>query len=183
MGLIELGIGLGALVLWPLGLLIFIYRGVLLPGAAQDDLKFEVATARGLFKEHLTLESALAGAQGDRRHFLDAALEAHIASIRRQRRLVVRKAWRYDPSFKTEVQRRYRQQYPWHHAYIALICGGAWSLTFILTEPLQERLVPAGFDVLFPVYTLVAPWWVAIAVMTVRERIKAAQRRSQRKRV
>jgi hypothetical protein len=183
MGLIEVGIGFGAVLMWLVGLFVFLYRGILLPGTVRDDLKFEVAEVRGLFVDRLESQGTLVGEEEARRRFEDAALENEAGPAGEQRRLTVWKAWRHDPAFKAEVQRRYRQRYPWRHAHIALLCGGAWSLMFVLSNPLQEALVPAGFDVLFPVYALVAPWWVAVAVMIVRERIKTMQRRSQSKRI
>jgi hypothetical protein len=180
-GLIEVAVIAGGIVLWLAGVLTVLYRGFVLPGVKLDDIKFEVAERRGLFfnqEEHYDdprTESAL------RQQVIDNELRALASSQGEGRRRIVWQAWHSDPGFKAEVRRRYHEHYPARHAYLALLCGGAWSLIFAIARPLQEALIPEGVEILFPVYVLVAPLWIAVAAMTLLEGAKAAHRKTQRK--
>ena len=180
-GLIEVAVIAGGIVLWLAGVLTVMYRGFVLPGVKLDDIKFEVAERRGLFFDN---EGHGKGPRTEaelRQQVIDNELSGLASSQGEGRRHVVWQAWRSDPDFKADVRRRYHEHYPPRHAYIAMLCGGAWSLTFVIAEPLQEALIPEGIEILFPVYVLVAPLWIAVAAMALLEAVKAAHRKSQRK--
>ncbi|WP_026928887.1 hypothetical protein [Glycomyces tenuis] len=180
-GLIEVAVVAGGIVLWLAGALTVMYRGFILPAVKLDDIKFEVAENRGLFFNQEDRDRAPRTEAELREQVAENELRALASSQGESRRYVVWQAWRSDPGFKAEARRRFREYYVPRQAYIALLCGGVWSLAFVLTEPLQEALVPADIEILFPVYVLVAPLWVAVAVMTLLEGAKAAHRRSKQK--
>jgi hypothetical protein len=180
-GLIEIAVIIGGVLLWLTGVLTVLYRGFALPGVKLDDIKFEVAERKGLFFNQENHDQDPRTEEELRQQVIANELRAFASTQDESRRYIVWQAWRSDPSFKAEVQQRYHEHYPRRHTYIALLCGGVWSLAFVLTDPLQDALVPEGVDALFPVYVLVAPLWIAVVAMTLFEGAKAAQRKSRRK--
>lgn len=180
-GLIEIAVIIAGIVLWLAGICTVMYRGFILPGVKLDDIKFEVAERRGLFFNQVDPDQDPRTEEELRQQVVANELRSFAASQGESRRYVVWQAWRSDPGFKAEVQQRYHEHYPRRHTYIALLCGGVWSLTFMLAEPLQEALVPENIDMLFAVYVLVAPLWIAVLVMALFEGAKSAQRKSNRK--
>lgn len=179
-GLIEIAVIMGGIVLWLAGVLTVFYRGFVLPGVKLDDIKFEVAERRGLLSNQDGHEQESRTEAELRQRAVANEVRAFASAAGESRRYVVWQAWRSDSDFKAEVRRRHREHYPARHAYIALLCGGVWSLTFVLVKPLQRALVPEDLDLLFSVYVLVAPLWVAVVVMALLEGLKAATRRPQR---
>ncbi|WP_030159500.1 hypothetical protein [Glycomyces sp. NRRL B-16210] len=176
-GFIEIAIIVLGILAWLAGVLGVMYRGFILPGVTLDELKFKVAERRGLLAD--SPDEPPRAASTLREQTTANEVRALAAAQGESRRHRVWEAWRSDPQFRAEVQRRYRDHYPPRHAYIALLCGGAWSLTFVLIEPLQDILVPDDLEILFPVYVLVAPLWIAVAVMLLLE--KAHRRRAAKR--
>lgn len=175
-GFIEIAVIVLGILAWLAGVFAVMFRGFILPGVTMDELKFEVAERRGLLAdpedEAPRTESAL------RQQVAENEARALLQESRRRR---IWQAWRSDPGFRAEVQRRYRDRYPPRHAYIALLCGGVWSMAFVLAEPLQKALVPDDIEILFPVYVLVAPLWIAVAVMLLLEKTQRHRARKAQK--
>ncbi|MEU6860387.1 hypothetical protein AB0B28_16135 [Glycomyces sp. NPDC046736] len=181
--MIEIVVIMAGIVLWLAGALTMMYRGFILPSVKLDDLKFEVARRRGMFFNVTEPDTTPRTEAELRQRVIDNEVGAFAAAQGESRRFVVWQAWRGDAEFKAEVRQRMREYYVPRQAYIALLCGGVWALAFVLVEPLQEALMPSNVEALFPVYVLVAPWWIAVFVIVALERVKAAQRRSKRARL
>ena len=157
--LIEIAVVSGGTLLWLIGAFVVLYRGFVVPSLRMDDVRFEVAERRGLISASPETED-LATAE------------------RKARWIAVLRTWRDDPEFKAEVKQRYRQVHPYRQTHTALLCGGAWALSVAFAAPLRQALIPEGFDLLFPVYILVGPLWVAVVVLAVVDRAAAERRRA-----
>ncbi|WP_205325894.1 hypothetical protein [Glycomyces sp. YM15] len=172
-------IGVVAVLAWLGGAFMVMARGYILPAMRSEEWRLEVAEERGWF-DGIDTPSPPPASETDRASL--TGLMATASEVGKRKRAIVAKAWQEDPEFKAEVRRRYREHYVKYHAEYSLFIGGAWAFTFVLVEPVNEALVPEGLDVLAPVYALVAPLWIAAAMIALLEGLKTARRRSKGRR-
>ncbi|MEV3937340.1 hypothetical protein AB0K52_15345 [Glycomyces sp. NPDC049804] len=172
-------IGITAVLAWLGGIFLVMARGYLLPAIRTEEFRLEVAAERGWF-DGIETPTIQPGSAADPDAL--AGLMHSGEEVGKRKQGIVKNAWENDPEYKEEVRRRWREYYVKYHAEYSLFVGGAWALTFILVEPLRQALVLDGLEILTPVYALVVPLWIAVALIATLEALKSAQRRARKNR-